>query len=245
VSRFECKYFVPHAQCDRLRRWIEPFVQPDRHALGRPGHRYPICSLYLDTADLRLYRMTTEGIKNRFKLRVRSYSEQAADPLYFEIKRRIDGMIDKSRVALDRRGGGELLGGRLGPTQVTADGNLHVAETFMDLARRIGAGPVVRVRYEREAYESAAGDPVRLTLDWNLACAPTTGCDFSFSSGRWHQVPTTGIILEIKFTEFFPPWVADLIRQFQLQKISIPKYILSIKRSRRASGQLGPLFMEV
>ncbi len=41
----------------------------------------------------------------------------------------------------------------------------------MELARAIGAAPMARIRYRREAYESPAGDTVRLTLDSALTYA--------------------------------------------------------------------------
>ena len=47
-----------------------PFTEPDNFAALCKGYRYPICSLYLDSPDLALYRQTVAGEKDRFKLRV-------------------------------------------------------------------------------------------------------------------------------------------------------------------------------
>ena len=69
TSRYECKYLIPESVALRVRADLVPFVRPDPHAAGRPGGRYPISSLYLDSEDLSLYRTTIEGNRSRFSHR--------------------------------------------------------------------------------------------------------------------------------------------------------------------------------
>ncbi len=234
TSRYECKYLIPHRQLDEVRAWIGMFLVPDRHALALPHYTYTIGSLYLDSPHLMLYRMTAAGLKNRFKLRIRSYSDDPAAPLFFEIKRRIDRVIRKSRVTLAREDGRRILGGELLPCHVAAGENCHHLETFMELARAIGAAPMARIRYRREAYESPAGDTVRLTLDSALTYAPTPGVDFSFDGAGWGTVPMSGTLLEVKFNDHYPKWIAEMIRRLELAKIPFSKYNLSIERMLHA-----------
>ena len=54
---------------------------------------YPIVSLYLDSPDLQLCRESLTGVKNRFKLRIRSYTDEPEYPRFLEIKRRINQVI--------------------------------------------------------------------------------------------------------------------------------------------------------
>ena len=75
ASRYECKYQISPMVVSALREFIQPFMRPDPFAALREDNRYPICSLYLDSEDLVLYQQTVGGHKNRFKLRVRSYSD--------------------------------------------------------------------------------------------------------------------------------------------------------------------------
>ena len=82
ASRYEWKYLVPDVMVPEVRRFIRPFVRSDRFAATRRDSRYPICSLYLDTVDLRLCEQTRRGEKNRFKLRIRSYSNKMTSPLW-------------------------------------------------------------------------------------------------------------------------------------------------------------------
>jgi len=101
-SRYECKYLIPPRFVPAIRQFITPFLRPDRYALGREGYRYTISSLYLDTPDLRLFHQTVKGEKNRFKLRIRTYSDAPNDPVFFEIKKRCDRVIRKRRAKVCR-----------------------------------------------------------------------------------------------------------------------------------------------
>lgn len=228
MARYECKYYLAPAQFEAVMRWIAPYIQPDPFASHHPGYRYLLSSLYLDSPDQRLARMTREGMRNRFKLRIRSYSDAADSPIYFEIKRRIDGVIDKTRIRLHRAEALALLEGRLRPSEAARGEALHDLETFMGLAEKTGAQPMVRVRYEREAYQATHGEPVRLTFDRQLSYAFTSTPNFMVHGPGWSFVPTQGIIFEIKFPDYFPFWVDELIHGCQLQRVSIAKYVITL-----------------
>ena len=228
-SRYECKYLVSHGVAAEIRRFIEPFMVPDEYARARDGHRYPICSLYLDTPGLHLYRQTAAGEKNRFKLRVRSYSDEAATPVYLEVKRRIDDVILKRRASLSREAATELI--------ATGD-SVHlrgqVRDEFSDIECFKGhltvaaALPFLRIRYIREAYEAVGGDPLRITLDTDIAWLPTTTTEFHLDSDGWIPTGVPGTVLEIKFTDRYPAWVGEMIRIFDLHRESVAKYVLSV-----------------
>jgi len=228
TSRFECKYMIPWQKAAALRRWIQNFLPPDSYAATLPEFTYPIGSLYLDSPGLRLYRMTEGGEKNRFKLRVRAYSDDPETPVFFEIKRRIDRVISKSRVLLSRLDARDILLGRISPRMIAQNGDLHHLETYLNLMIGLSAQPVVRVRYLREAYESQNGDKLRLTFDHHLEYAHTSDFNFSIDEAVWHAVPMSGVLLEVKFTDMYPQWVGEMIRHFELQKIPFSKYNLSV-----------------
>ena len=90
---------------------------------------------------------------------------------------------------------------------------------------------MIKVRYKREAYESRGGDPVRLTLDTDVVHATTFEREVRHGDGRWMTTPVDGVILEIKFTERFPTWIADLVRAFGLRQQPVPKYTLSVDQT--------------
>ena len=232
MARYECKYYITPQQYESVIRWIEPYVETEQIAAKYTRNRYMLSSLYLDTPDLTLGRMTVKAIKNRFKLRIRTYGDTEDHPVFFEIKRRVNKVIDKQRAKVRRADGYRLMRGEVFPHQLNLPpDHYHDLETFMHLMTTQECGPVMRVRYEREAYQALQGEPVRLTFDRKLGFINTPDVNFDLGGEGWTDVPTEGIIFEVKFPQYFPFWVDELIHTLQLQAISIPKYIMSLENS--------------
>lgn len=234
MARYECKYYLTPRQYEVALRWIAPYIQPDAYADGQSGHSYTISSLYLDSNDFRIGRMAMEGIKNRFKLRIRSYDDNPQSRVFYEIKRRFDGVVEKTRIPLRREEAQALLEGGVHPALVAKDDKLHDLEAFLGLMEAYKARPMMRVRYEREAYEARHGEPVRLTFDRHLAYAFTPEVNFSINGRGWRPVAHSGIIFEIKFPDYFPFWVEEMINGMQLQRVSIAKYSIALKAARES-----------
>ena len=237
-SRYECKYLVTPSIADEIRRFIAPFMAPDAYARRASENRYPICSLYFDTLDLHLYRQTATGEKNRFKLRVRSYSDDASTPVFLEVKRRANDVILKSRARLPREAAMTVLyEGYSGWLGSCARELLEDLEAFNGYVNLSAAKPFMRVRYLREAYESLGGDPLRITLDTDIDWLPTSTIEFGLTGRGWIHTPVPGTVLEIKFTERYPAWVGEMIRTFGLHRQSVAKYALSVDSFFAAASQ--------
>lgn len=227
VNRYEFKYLIPPRLVQPTRDFIRPFVLPDRFADSQSESSYSICSLYFDTANLELCRKTLRGEKNRYKLRIRSYSEEPDQPVFLEVKRRIDAMVMKRRCRVSRTEALAILGRDSCPVlDLTSELRAGVDE-FLTLAAA-GARPVLRVKYQREAYEARGPEPVRITLDTDLWHAVSPALDLSHNGSGWCRTPVDGVVLEIKFTEQCPSWVAALVRALDLGRLSVPKYCLSM-----------------
>jgi hypothetical protein len=233
--RYEFKYLVPPATLTVLRSFVTAFLPPDRFMRGGP---YRISSLYLDSPDLRLYRQTLTGEKNRFKLRVRTYSDDPDDPAFLEVKRRVDAAVFKQRVCVERRRAEKIVIGSSDWSVGLPPDLLAQVFRFSSLVSVCGAGPCIRVRYRREAYEAPAGEPLRITFDTDLEYATTQLTDLSQTRPSWTPTPVEGVVFEIKFSEHYPMWVADLIRGFELQRRSVPKYVLSLEHAREGRSPL-------
>ena len=224
-SRYECKYLITEAAADRVRETMLPFVALDRHASRSPDRRYTISSLYLDDPGLSLYGATVSGLRNRFKLRIRSYEDGESSPVYCEIKRRVGSIIQKDRAPAGRQAIRAFL---------ESGGDSRGFELFGESVNRLAARPVTRIRYEREAYESTGGDPVRITFDTDLCYAWTPDAELSMTDGHWERAQPDGVILEVKFTERFPSWIDHMFKALELQKCSVAKYVLSVDHSRES-----------
>ncbi|MBI5503751.1 MAG: polyphosphate polymerase domain-containing protein [Deltaproteobacteria bacterium] len=236
LSRHECKYFVAPHLLPQMRDYLSSFVEPDAYAASCKEYRYPVTSLYLDSPELLLYRLTAEGRKTRFKLRMRSYADGPDEPVWLEIKKRADKVVIKRRARVSAQRAAALLGDRLRHREPAARLSGFVDGEFTNLVAMLGARAAIRIRYQREAYQARSRDPVRITFDTHLERSAILAGQPGNESGTLWPVATDGVVLEIKFTEVFPSWVRELIRRFQLDRQSIPKYLMSMDGALRAGG---------
>ncbi len=232
ACRHELKYHITESQAEAIAQFIKPFLQLDRYCKLQRSGDYPIVSLYLDSGDLQLCRESLQGHKNRFKLRIRSYTDEPDYPRFFEIKRRINTIIMKSRARVMNPDVPTLLAGLpLPPQNYTAD--LETINQFQFYAGSIKARPAVLVRYVRQAYECDSENRVRVTFDRKLAYNTTSTPQIRLGGGGWQHSPFTtgGVILEIKFTDRYPVWLSQMVKCFNLRAQSISKYASSLENS--------------
>ncbi|OHB65100.1 MAG: hypothetical protein A2Y77_00420 [Planctomycetes bacterium RBG_13_62_9] len=240
ACRFELKYLITEIEAVVMERYIRPFLPPDKYSKLQRGGQYPIVSLYLDSPDLQLCRESLTGQKNRFKLRIRSYTDDPEYPRFFEIKRRINRVIMKSRARVTDRDVPILLGGRSLPPQgyTTDEAALHQFQLYV---ANICAGPMILIRYMREAFESTSENRVRVTFDRALCYKVTDEPQVRLGGPGWQRNALTegNVILEIKFTGTYPAWLIRLVRDFGLDARSISKFATSMEQSS-ALGFCGP-----
>lgn len=237
TQRFEAKYFLGEVEVEMLRDFIAPYTAPDRHGLV-----YPVTSLYLDSEDRATYRASLHGEKNRFKLRIRGYEGGADEPLFAEVKQRIGRVIRKHRACLRPDAANRIAwSGSIGEDSLLALGNPQEHENLMlfsELSSRLQAQPKIGVRYSREAYVSTLEEPVRITLDRDIAFShvPDDLRELWSDSANWRPVGDMPVVLEIKFSDTYPFWVSQLIQRLQLERISLAKYVTCVKTMEREGG---------
>src|SRR4051812_6261764 len=115
ASRFELKYLIPNMVALRVREFVQQHLELDEFGEGQPNLSYPVHSLYLDSPDWKIYWRTVNGDKNRYKLRIRYYSDHPEVPIYFEIKRRMKDVILKQRCGVYREALPYCLAGHMPP----------------------------------------------------------------------------------------------------------------------------------
>ena len=227
--RHEMKYIITESKAAAIAKFIQPYVHYDRYCKLQPNHIYPIVSLYLDSANLKLCRESLEGHKNRFKLRIRSYSDDHDYPRFLEIKRRINTIILKSRAKIRHSDIDNLFSGKNILAQNKTDED--VLRQFQLYMHSINAGPVIRIRYMRQAYENDSENRVRVTLDRDLCYNIQSSPELSLNGRNWQQHSLKGVILEIKFTGRYPAWLSRMVECFDLRRQSMSKYATSIKKA--------------
>lgn len=240
TCRYELKYRISRSRARAIAAFIKPYLHLDKYARLRPSGDYPISSLYYDSDGLRLCRDTVEGRKNRFKLRIRIYSDDPKAPCFFEIKRRINNIILKDRARVTRKDIPLILSGRL-PAGIYKQ-DQQILRQFQFYKDTLNARPLMLVRYDREAYEGDIAARVRITLDRNLHYKAATRPDVEIYGANWHRVPLNFVILEIKFTQRFPFWLSDMVKCFDLKQGAFSKYVSTIKQSN-SLGSSSPIMM--
>ena len=228
ASRFELKYVISEELALQIRDVVQSCLELDEYGVGRPNFSYPVHSLYLDSDDLKLHWMTINGTKNRFKLRVRFYSDDPQAPVFFEIKRRMNNCILKQRAPLRRSAVETMLAGQMPhpDTWISKEAKHEVALIrFLDLMEQINAKPKAHVAYLREAYLPHDGNSARLTMDREVRIEPEFTGGLSTHMQRPTLVWDRAVILELKFTDRFPNWFGDLVRRFHLRTSGAAKYV--------------------
>lgn len=226
TQRFELKYIVTEETARAVRQFVRCYLKPDEFAASLPDQSYPVHSLYLDSPDLATYQAVQTGEKNRFKLRIRYYSSED-EAVYFEIKRRTNEVISKSRAKVRREFVEPLLEGR--PPQlkhlVAPDGRqLAALQDFCRLMHRLKATPRSHVAYFREAWMSPENNSLRVTFDRDVRCEPEFGTAFRTEFGEAVAVFGRNVVIELKFVDRLPLWCTELVRSFNLRRGGAPKY---------------------
>ncbi len=225
-NRHECKFVVPESVAGHVLRRVMPYVAPDQHAAKRPDHSYSIASLYLDDDRRSLYRETVEGMASRYKLRVRAYEDKPTAPVFLEVKRRHDRVVQKLRVAIPRQLLAAVLAGdaELVKLPNASPRQLAALAEFSRLLHLRRATPCATVRYQRQAYVGLEDQEVRVTIDRRLCVLPEHEPIVRVNDPGFVTVPTSGVILELKFTDRCPPWMVETMRVCDLRRRSFSKY---------------------
>lgn len=226
TQRFELKYLVREKDAAAIRQFVRCYLKPDEFAANLPNYSYPVHSLYLDSPDLATYQAVQTGEKNRFKLRIRYYSEKD-EAVYFEIKRRTNDCISKMRAKVRRDAVADLINGR--PPQMKhlakADPKHFAALVeFCRLMHHLDAAPKSHVAYMREAWMSPVSNSIRVTFDRAVRCEPEFDCVLGTNFGGAVSPFDDKVVLELKYVDRIPTWCCEMVRAFGLVRGGAPKY---------------------
>jgi len=239
--RFELKYVIPASLVPLLLERLEGIAEPDAATRESPRGRYAIHSLYLDGPTLPFYRAKVERAPRRLKLRIRGYPDDPSASVFFELKRKIGDVVKKARQPVPLSTW----------TQIAEDGpsldDAPVLHDFFATMVRATARPTLLVRYERIGYQSLIDDYARVTVDHALAFAETDAFSLDADPRDWRALDDTrtlggvraGVILELKFAERPPMWMASLARGLGLERRGFSKYCSGIEHLRLARANLG------
>lgn len=217
--RNEWKYQVSGAQLAVLAARLSPILRPDGH--HRPGG-YAIRSLYFDDFSNSCLWENEAGVDDRRKYRLRIYNGDAS-LIKLEIKEKLHGMTHKTACTITPEQCRAIIRGTPPPLGKDSPPPMNLLAAAM---RTRGLAPKVIVEYERTAYISRLGN-VRITFDRNIATSAAVGL---FLEPRVPLTPVLAAgqhVLEVKYDEFLPDPVAQVLELGHLRRTAFSKYYLS------------------
>ena len=244
LERHEAKYLIHPALVPQIRDFIRPFCVADDNAEGGLPE-YTVTTLQLDSPSLSLYYAKEQESINRFKIRVRTYGFDGACPVFLEVKRKIKGVIVKTRATVpSSMWGPDII---FNPPQTLKFRSLKEEYNYLNfvrLVKELGAKPVVLVRYIRESYLGKYDQYSRLTFDRSLCYRPARDWELLPKNGHWwsmdsataHNRPFSGVILELKTFSDAPLWMVDLTERFDLVRVGFCKYFTAMRMEKVFTG---------
>jgi hypothetical protein len=158
--------------------------------------------------------------------------------VFFEVKRRVNDVILKSRGKVARDRWATLIADPKASIPASVGGKDRAAvERFLSMARGQHMRPFTLVRYEREPYFSTIDDYARVTFDTRIRAQPTDRASFDAPPRSWRALDDavmqragdSMIVLELKFTTQVPLWLVRIVERLGLFRRSFSKYGNSIR----------------
>ena len=218
MYRVEDKYNCSETQLFMLQRRMEAALRPDSNEGGPEGYR--IVSLYFDDLRDSCLRDTVDGVNRRSKYRIRIYND-SLELIRLEVKTKQDNRIQKQSKTISRSEMESLMRG----VCIAEDGSLEDPATLFNLAIKTGGlRPKVIVAYERKAYVYEPGN-VRITFDRNVRASSRVE-DFGQKNISYDFLREYDKVLEVKYDEFIPDFLLQLLETGNLQQSAYSKYQL-------------------
>ena len=212
--RHEWKHRIDTAGLLALWARLGAVLQRDPHALGGS---YQVRSLYFDNLADKALREKLESVNHREKFRLRFYNGDLS-LLVLEKKTKTNGLCGKAQTPLTVEEARALLEGR--HQELGASSPL-----LGELCRKMdnqGLRPKAIVEYTREPFLYGPGN-VRVTLDYNIRTALSPA---GFLDPGCVTLPAAAapVILEVKWDEFLPDLVRDLVQLPGTRTSAFSKY---------------------
>lgn len=213
--RHEWKHAISPADLMVLRSRLRCVMQTDPHA---EGGSYEVRSLYFDDLRDKVLREKLDGVSCREKFRIRYYNDDLS-MIRLEKKTKKGGLGSKESVLLTAEEAQSLVDGNL--DWMPHSGRPLVVELYRKMTAE-GLQPKTIVDYTREPFLYPAGN-VRVTLDYHIR----TGLrctDFLNRDCVTIPVGENPIILEVKWDEFLPDLIRDIVQLEGRRTASFSKY---------------------
>lgn len=245
-QRFEFKYLITQEIEEEIRKRIAPYVKSDPFVEGSSDGMYEVFSLYYDNPSFYYYQQKMDGVQRRKKVRLRTYRNkgQFTPYAFFELKRKHDAVVLKDRFVMSQEDYQKLIENEdFYSTEAIRDQNRkNIIEEFEWEKHLRSISPKILIMYEREPYVGMYNENFRITFDKNIRAIENDNLFYN-GNDAW-DVSGKYIVMEVKFNGSLPFYVDQVIKEFDLQRVSFSKYCngvdacgsLSVRDLPRSAG---------
>lgn len=221
--RKEKKFMVTEAQAEYLLSRLPEYTERDPYCKTDDGYR--IFNLYYDTDTDEVIRRSIEKPTYKEKLRIRSYGvpENEDTKVFFELKKKLSGVVFKRRAVLTQAEIEAFLKDRTRPRDCSYKNGIVLDEIEMFLSRHPHAYPKIFIGYDRLAFFAEDDPEVRITFDRNIL---TRRENVDLTSGHYGTplLEPGKVLVEIKISETMPRWMVKLFSEAKIYRTSYSKY---------------------
>ena len=224
-KRVEKKYLLTSEQYEYIIDRLAPYMTEDR--FGRTCIR----NIYFDNSRDELIETSLKKPPYKEKLRLRSYGTPSADsPVFFEIKKKYEGIVYKRRISMTRDDAYRYIGTGELPDDLV--GNIPVEIDYM--IRRYRLFPKACISYDRLALVGISDPELRITFDSNILSRYADVRLESEEDGE-SLLPEGCVLMEIKIPGALPLWLAHILSEKNIYPQSYSKFgTAHILRKQRA-----------
>lgn len=213
--RHEWKHEIGYSDMIVLRQRLRAVMEPDSNA---SDGKYFIRSLYFDNIADKALREKINGVNRREKFRIRYYNGDTS-LIRLEKKSKFNDLGSKQSAELSEEETQAILCGEY--EWMTESGRPLVQELYSKIMSQ-GLRPKTIVDYTREAFVFPAGN-VRVTLDHDLRTGSLC-TDFLDMNCVTIPAPNAPVILEVKWDEFLPCIIRDIVQLESRHTSAFSKY---------------------
>ena len=221
-KRFEKKFILNENQYNSLIPILYKYMNVDKHC--KDGNNYNIYSIYYDTEDNHVIRHSINKPYYKEKLRLRSYKAPINDndKVFLELKKKINGIVNKRRATLTLKEAEMFLEYRIRPTSLDYLNNqvLNELEYYLD---NNPVSPKVFISYSRNAFFGKNDKDFRVTFDSTILSRRE---NLSLKKGSYGKeiLPKGYYLMEVKILGAMPLWLSNTLSELKIYNTHFSKY---------------------